>query len=83
MLDLKCLLYTVAQKVDTGKGEAVPVVFLMQLLFSFRASNASFTGLSFCTIITTGDTKQSSSMVLVYPGYRILSVGPVRFYIFL
>ena len=34
---------------------------LMQLSFNFRESKAIFTDLSFFTVITTGDTKQSSS----------------------
>ena len=37
--------------------------FFTQLSFSLRASSAIFTVLSSYTVITTGDTKQSSSIV--------------------
>ena len=36
-------------------------LILIQLSFSFRESSAIFTDLSLFTVITTGDTKQSSS----------------------
>ena len=39
---------------------------LMQLSFSFRESNAIFTDLSFFPVITTGDTKQSSSTLFTF-----------------
>ena len=38
-------------------------LFLIQLLFKLRASSAILTVLSFFTVITTRDTKQSSSIV--------------------
>ena len=38
-------------------------LFFMQLSSSFRASRAILTDLSFLTVITTVDTKQSSSIV--------------------
>ena len=39
---------------------------LMQLSFSFQESNAIFTDLTFFTVITTGDTKQSSSTLFTF-----------------
>ena len=41
-------------------------LILMQLSFSFRESNAVFTDLTLFTVITTGDTKQSSSTSFIF-----------------
>ena len=41
-------------------------LILTQLSFSFREFSAIFTDLSFFTVITTGDTKQSSSTSFIF-----------------
>ena len=54
-------------------------LFLIQLSFSFRESSAIFTDLSFFTVITTGDTKQSSSKTvsLLSVQFSLVSLIPV------
>ena len=41
-------------------------LILIQMSFNFLESNAIFTDLSLFTVITTGDTKQSSSTLLIF-----------------
>ena len=41
-------------------------LILMQLPFSFRESSAIFTDMSLFTVITTGDTKKSSSTSFIF-----------------
>ena len=49
----------------------------MQLPFNFRESNAIFIDLLLFTVITTGDTKQSSSTSF-FLDVRILSASSIR-----
>ena len=55
-------------------------LILMQLSFSFLESSAIFTDLSLFTVVTTGDTKQSSSTSFIFSNCSdlLLFLVPVR-----